>query len=438
MSDLPPQSTGEKTGFSGLGITEKILGILGKMKFDQPTLIQHKAIPIALEGNDVIGIAQTGTGKTLAFTVPIVQHLAGKEGGALVILPTRELALQVDETFQKIARSFGIYSAVLIGGSPMGAQIRAVRGGARVIIGTPGRIIDHLKQKTMTLRNVKLLVLDEADRMFDMGFAPQIKEILKAVPKERQTMLFSATMPDDIVQIATVHMHSPVRVEIARSGSTSERVEQELFIVKANQKNRLLEALLIQYTGSVLVFSRTKHGAKRICRLINHIGIKAAEIHSNRSLSQRREALQGFKDGRYRVLVATDIAARGIDVKDITLVINFDVPEQAEDYIHRIGRTARAGSAGRAITFTTPDQHYHIRNIERLMKAAIKISKLPELPPDRAPLPRDEEDRDQERPRYNLSSQGGYGSRQPRRPSQGGHGGSRFGGGSRGGQRRRR
>ncbi|MEK7524704.1 MAG: DEAD/DEAH box helicase [Patescibacteria group bacterium] len=403
--------------FSGLGIAPKILDILDKLKFSTPTPIQHKAIPVGLEGKDIIGIAQTGTGKTLAFAVPIVQRLANLKGDALVILPTRELALQVEEVVRKIAPPFGLRSTVIIGGSSMGQQIRELRGKPRIIIGTPGRIIDHLKQRTLSLHGVIILVLDEADRMLDMGFAPQIKQILNAVPKERQTMLFSATMPDDIVRIATAHMKLPIRVEIARSGTTAQRVEQEVFIIKANQKNRLLEALLTQYRGTVLVFTRTKFGAKRICTTLKHIGVSAAEIHSNRSLAQRREALSGFQTGRYRVLVATDIAARGIDVKGIELVINYDVPEAAEDYVHRIGRTGRAGESGRAITFATPDQSHKIRHIEKLIRAALRVSKLPELPPDR-PAPPMTQDAPQ-RPKWRY----GGGGKPSGHSSRGGHSG---------------
>ncbi|MBI5412135.1 DEAD/DEAH box helicase [Candidatus Peregrinibacteria bacterium] len=381
-----PHTTGQgTTGFAGLGIKPKILEILHRLGFSTPTPIQHKAIPIALDRKDLIGIAQTGTGKTLAFAVPILQGLTPLRGRALIILPTRELAIQVDETFLKIGRPFGLKTAVLIGGAPMGGQIRDIRNNPNVVIATPGRLIDHLQQRTLHLQDIGILVLDEADRMLDMGFAPQIRQILRAVPVERQTMLFSATMPDDIVRIATMHMKLPVRIEIARPGTTVERVEQEVFIVPKMQKNRLLEALLQKYSGTVLVFSRTKYGAKKICGAVRHMGHTTAEIHSNRSLSQRRDALSGFQSGKYRVLVATDIAARGIDVKNIELVINYDIPEDAEDYVHRIGRTARAGKTGRAITFAMPDQSHKIRGIERLIRMALRISKLPELPPDRTP-----------------------------------------------------
>jgi len=383
MENSSQQLKPEITGFSGLGIDPKILGVLTSLQYLIPTPIQHKAIPVALEGKDIIGVAQTGTGKTLAFAVPIIQRLSANKGRALILLPTRELAIQVESVFYKVGGLFGLRTAVLIGGSPMGRQIRDLRGNPHVILATPGRIIDHLKNRNVPIHDVCVLVLDEADRMLDMGFAPQIRQILSAVPKERQTMLFSATMPDDIVKIAMAHMRLPIRVEVARSGSTVERVDQEMYIVKPDQKTRLLEALLGRHPGTALIFTRTKYGAKKLCKAVQRIGHSSAEIHSNRSLNQRREALQGFQTGRYRILVATDIAARGIDVKDIGMVINYDIPEFAEDYVHRIGRTGRAGKAGHAITFATPDQGQKVRHIERLTRTSLRNSRLPELPPER-------------------------------------------------------
>jgi len=366
--------------FGGLGIAPKILDVLTKLGFKTPTPIQHKAIPSAAEGKDIIGIAQTGTGKTLAFGVPLIQQLlkAGK-GKGLIILPTRELAIQVDETIRKIGREFGIKTAVLIGGAPIRHQMREISYNPHVIIGTPGRIIDHIDQRTLSLRDVTILVLDEADRMFDMGFAPQIAKILQVVPKERQTMLFSATMPDGIVKIASHHMKLPVRIEIARAGTAATNVEHELFVVKKDQKLPLLRKLLDEYKGSVLVFLRVKHSARKICNTLRDNGVSSAEIHSNRSLAQRREALEGFKVGKYRVLVATDIASRGIDVQGIELVVNYDLPENPEDYVHRIGRTGRAGMSGKAISFAMPDQGSKVREIERLTRLYIPIAKLPDL-----------------------------------------------------------
>ena len=379
LSDSPEH------GFGGLGIAPKMLEVLAQLNFKIPTPIQRKAIPIGIAGKDIVGIAQTGTGKTLALGIPMIQRiLQANRGKGLIILPTRELAIQSNEMLQKIGRPFGLKTAVLIGGSSMSQQVQAIRNRPHIVIGTPGRVIDHLQQKTLSFHDVTVLVLDEADCMFDMGFAPQVKQILQATSRDRQTMLFSATMPDNIVKIALSHMKLPVRVEIDRQGTAAEKVEHELFIVKKDQKNRLLDKLLLEYKGSVLVFTRTKFGAKKICRDIRNMGVSTAEIHSNRSLAQRREALDGFKLGKYRVLVATDIASRGIDVKGIELVINYDLPESAGDYVHRIGRTGRAGMAGRAISFVMIEQRNKIREIERLIQSMLKISQLPELPAHRA------------------------------------------------------
>jgi ATP-dependent RNA helicase RhlE len=375
---LPP-------GFYGLGIAPKLLQILDQLKFKVPTPIQFKSIPIAIQGTDMMGIAQTGTGKTLAYGIPLIQRLAQTSGIGLVVLPTRELALQVNEAFQKIGKHIGLRTAVLIGGASMYNQIQEIRKLPHVLIVTPGRLIDHLEQKTVRLDRVKILVLDEADRMLDMGFEPQIKRILQRLPTDRQTMLFSATMPTTIVKIAESYMKLPVRVEIARSGTAAEKVAQEVFFVKKEDKLRLLQKLLEEYRGTVLVFSRTKHGAKRMTRAVKQMGHTSAEIHSDRSLAQRRDALDGFKNGKYRVLIATDIAARGIDVTGIELVVNFDLPDHTEEYIHRIGRTGRAGQSGRAISFATPDQRRDVKDIERLTRTMLPISRLPELPPHLQP-----------------------------------------------------
>ena len=373
-------ASAKETTFYGLGIAPALLEIISRLNFKTPTSIQEKAIPVALEGKDIIGIAQTGTGKTLAFGIPMIQTIGQRQARGLIVLPTRELAHQVDQTLHTVGRSLGLRTALLIGGASMRAQTHAISKKPHIVIGTPGRINDHLQQKLLSLSDVSIVVLDEADRMLDMGFLPQIRKIFARLPRARQTMLFSATMPDNIVRIATEYMKLPFRVEVARPGTTPERVEQELFVLKNEQKIPLLKKLLSEYRGSVLVFSRTKHGARKICRLIHEMGHTTAEIHSERSLGQRREALEGFKSGKYRILVATDIASRGIDVIGIELVINFDIPENPEDYIHRIGRTARAGAAGHAISFVTPDQKRAVRDIERLLETFIVISKLPELP----------------------------------------------------------
>jgi len=366
--------------FYGLGIAPKIIEILESLKFKHATPIQHQAIPLALEGKDVMGIAQTGTGKTMAFAIPTIQKLAQTKDRALVVVPTRELAIQVEESFFKIGRPFGIKTAVLIGGDPIKNQLRALAQHPRVLIVTPGRLIDLMEQRKVHLNDIRILVLDEADRMFDMGFSDQIETILRAVPKERQTLLFSATMPATILSVVRSHMRMPVSVEIARSGTTPEQVTHELFIIQNDMKRVLLGKLLAQFRGSVLLFCRTKMGARKISSALRQQGQRAAEIHSDRSLPQRREALEGFKRGKYRVLVATDIAARGIDVKGIELVINYDLPDDVENYVHRIGRTGRAGCPGHAISFATSDQKEDVASIERLIKASLPISSHPDVP----------------------------------------------------------
>jgi ATP-dependent RNA helicase RhlE len=381
---LKTTPSGQDVSFSSLGLSPKLLTILASLKFNIPTPIQHKAIPIAADGKDVIGIAQTGTGKTLAFALPMLQQISKTKRQGLIIVPTRELAIQAEEQFITVGRSLGLRHALLIGGGSMHKQIDQIRRNPHIIIATPGRIIDHLQTKRLHLKNVGVLVLDEADRMLDMGFAPQIRQVLEHVPKERQTMLFSATMPSEIVKIANQYMKAPVRVEVAQTGTVPDKVDQELFVVQKNDKIRLLEKKLDEYKGTVLVFSRTKYGAKKICKSLRHIGHEAAEIHSNLSLSQRRKSLDGFKSGRFRVLVATDIASRGIDVNDIELVVNFDLPESPDDYVHRVGRTGRAGKGGQAISFIQPDQKQKVEMIERLVRQRLRVSPLPELPAHRS------------------------------------------------------
>ena len=362
--------------FHFLGIAPQILTHLDHLNYTVPTPIQQESIPLGIEGKDIIGIAQTGTGKTLAFGIPILQRFltVQNRGRGLILLPTRELALQVEETLQKIGAPFKLRTAVLIGGAPMRPQQSQLRADPDVIVATPGRLIDHLQNRFVDLRAVDTLVLDEADRMLDMGFLPQIKQILRGVPEERQTLLFSATMPEAITQIAQDYMYEPVRVEVARAGSAAEQVTQELFVVSQEGKNDILQDLLYKYHGTVLVFARTRSRARRVARHIRNLGHKSAEIHADRTLTQRRAALDGFKDGTHRILVATDIAARGIDVSDIELVLNYDLPDNAEDYVHRIGRTGRAGKSGHAISFAAPDQVSDVRQIEKLMRTELPLS----------------------------------------------------------------
>ncbi len=373
--------------FDDLGIDPKILAILHKHKFTVPTPIQHQSIPAGLEGKDLVGIAQTGTGKTLAFGIPLIQRLLTGGGYGLIVLPTRELALQVDESITRIGKELGLRTAVFIGGASMYTQKQMIRNKPHILIATPGRLIDHMEQRTITLNGVSVLILDEADRMLDMGFAPQINKILSAVPKERQTMLFSATMPHDIMNIATKHMKLPIRIEVAPQGTAAERVAQEIFMVRKEEKSRLLLALLEGNEDTVLVFTRTKHGATKLTKYLKRNGHDSAELHANRSQAQRKEALDGFKSGKYRLLVATDIAARGIDVTGIGLVVNYDLPQNSEDYVHRIGRTARAGREGKAVSFVLHEQRRDIRDIERLIRSQLKVTPLPQLPAEELPLP---------------------------------------------------
>lgn len=384
MSDTIHPDASQQKSFYGLGIAPGILEVIERMKFTVPTPIQYKAIPIAVEGKDVLGIAQTGTGKTLAFGIPMIQRLAQGPGRALIIVPTRELALQVDETLRKLGQPFNARSVVLIGGMNMGVQIQVLRKDTtRVLIATPGRLLDHIEHRTVNLADMKMVVLDEADRMLDMGFAPQIQRIAKFLPRERQTLFFSATMPEEILKLASAYMKLPIRVEIARSGAMPEKIAQELFIVRQDAKRQLLAKLLEEYHGSVLLFARTKATAKKITQALRQMNHRVNEIHANRSLPQRREALEGFKSGRYRILVATDIAARGIDVKGIELVINYDLPDDSENYVHRIGRTGRAGREGHAITFATPDQRADVLAIEKLIRGTLPVSTHPAIPAEK-------------------------------------------------------
>jgi ATP-dependent RNA helicase RhlE len=420
------QTTTDTGSFDNLGIAPKLLDILKRNDFVTPTPIQEQSIPAALSGSDLMGIAQTGTGKTLAFGLPMIQRLAQSEGKGmgLVVLPTRELALQVNETLKKIGTPIGLKTAILIGGEAIGRQLTALRKAPHIIIATPGRLIDHIEKKSVNLSKTTVLVMDEADRMLDMGFAPQINKILDSVPKDRQTLLFSATMPDAIVKIANSYMKTPLRIEVAPAGSAVKSVTQEIYFLDRGEKLALLKQLLTKFNGSVLVFSRTKHGAKKIARDIRGFGVTATEIHSNRSLNQRLEALKGFKLGTYRVLVATDIAARGIDVTGIQLVVNYDLPDQAEDYVHRIGRTGRASMTGHAISFATHDQRRDVKTIERLIRKALPVAELPKLErvasstPPRPPLERGgrSNDRSGVRPSGGRFDRGGRDSR-PSRPS---------------------
>jgi ATP-dependent RNA helicase RhlE len=366
------------TDFRDLKLSEKSLQALARAGFEQPTPIQAQAIPPALAGRDVIGTAATGTGKTAAFLLPIIERLAGKPGTrALVLAPTRELAIQIGEELERFGKARHVRGAVVIGGVGMGQQAQAFRDGREVIVATPGRLVDHLQGGTARLDRVEVLVLDEADRMLDMGFRPQLTRILQRLPRPRQTLLFSATMGAEVAEFAASHLTDPVRVEVARSGTTAARAEQRVFLCSQEEKLALLLALLADDDLSTLVFTRTRRRADRVAKGVGRAGHKVARIHADRSQGQRRQALDGFKDGSYRVLVATDIAARGIDVAEIGHVVNFDLPHVAEDYVHRVGRTARMEASGQASAFCAPEEAALLRAIEKLTRAALPRAEVP-------------------------------------------------------------
>ncbi len=406
--------------FATLDLAPKLVEILTSLKLTIPTPIQAQAIPVALKGEDVLGVAQTGTGKTLAFGLPMLQRIATQGGMGLVIAPTRELAIQIQEALMQVGTGIRLRTAVLIGGASMDKQLRDIRAKPHVIIATPGRLVDHLEQRTVSLNSVSTLVLDEADRMLDMGFQPQIAKILYAVPKERQTLLFSATMPPNILSLARAAMKTPVHIEIARAGTAADTITQDAYLVQRDQKLPLLNTLLkTRDDASVLVFSRTKHGAKKLAAALRGAGHTAVEIHANRTLAQRRAALEGFKRGTYRVLVATDVASRGIDVKDIGLVVNVDLPDALDDYVHRIGRTGRAGRKGHAVSFVLPDQKRDVLAIERLTKARITVLPLPTLLPVPAASTSILASRDyDDRPAFGARRQSGFFGASSSRPQQ--------------------
>ncbi len=370
-----PSST---PSFADLKLSKEALSALSRAGFEHPTPIQAQAIPPGLAGRDVVGTAATGTGKTAAFLLPIVDRLAGKPGTrALVLAPTRELALQIGEELARFGGTRHVRGAVVIGGVGMGAQTEALRRRPEVVVATPGRLVDHLQQGTAKLDGIEILVLDEADRMLDMGFKPQLDRILQRVPKKRQTLLFSATMGGEVADFARAHLVDPVRVEVARSGTTAARAEQQVFLAEQHEKLALLLSLLERDDATTLVFTRTKRRADRVWKGIGRAGHKVARIHADRSQGQRRMALDGFKDGTYRVLVATDIAARGIDVAEIGHVVNFDLPHVPEDYVHRVGRTARAAASGRASAFASPEERDLLVAIERLVRSSIPRADVP-------------------------------------------------------------
>ena len=361
--------------FSDLNIENKLKRSIELAEFRTPTPIQSKSIPISLEGKDVLGTAQTGTGKTLAFTIPMLNKLLkDKQAMALIICPTRELATQVMETVLKLnVREIGIGNALLIGGESMQKQLRQLKKGARIIVGTPGRINDHIERKSLNLSRVNYLVLDETDRMLDMGFTPQIEVILKFIPKDHQTLLFSATLPENILKISQKYLNNPERVSVGSLSTPIEKIKQETFQITADKKYHELINQLVERSGSILVFVKTKHGADKIVKRLKYDGHKADAIHGNLRQSKRDRVIRGFRNGNSRILIATDVAARGLDIPVIKHVINYDLPQVPEDYIHRIGRTGRAGKDGSALTFLTNNDRSMWRSIQKLIDPDFKV-----------------------------------------------------------------
>jgi ATP-dependent RNA helicase RhlE len=363
------------TQFTQFSLSPALMARLDANNFEIPTPVQTACIPPALEGRDVLATAQTGTGKTLGFLIPIIEMMQKSEvkgALALIVLPTRELAMQVEQAFLSVRSSSAQTVALVVGGLAERAQLDAIRCGARLIVATPGRLEDYLKRKLVRLDGVKILVLDEVDRMLDMGFQPAIARIATALPAVRQTLCYSATLEGSVKEVARKYLSNPVRVEIGSVLKPAENVELRTFEVEADKKQELLEHLLGAETGSFLVFVRTKHGADRVARRLVRSGHSATQIHGDRSQAQRNQALRSFSEGRHRVLVATDVAARGIDVANVAHVINFDMPKMAEDFVHRVGRTGRASAHGVASTFAGPAERNDLRKIERTLCIQMK------------------------------------------------------------------
>lgn len=368
--------------FENLDINKAILRAIKEEGYTKPTPIQEEAIPYLLKGKDMIGCAQTGTGKTAAFAIPILQNIFNKKSSgemyghisALILAPTRELAIQIGDSFTGYGKYIDINNLVIFGGVPQNPQTRALKRGVDILIATPGRLLDLIDQKYIDLKNVEYFVLDEADRMLDMGMINDVKKIIAKLPKVRQNMLFSATMPKEILALTNSVLKNPVSVEVTPVSSTVDTIKQEIYFVSRKNKKRLLVDLLKDKAiASVLVFSRTKHGANIITMELNKVGIEAQAIHGNKSQNARQLALNNFKEGKIRVLVATDIAARGIDVAELSHVINFDLPEVPETYVHRIGRTGRAGQDGTALSFCDEEDMDYLKGIEKLICKKIPV-----------------------------------------------------------------
>ena len=409
--------------FADLGLREEILRAVAEKGYVTPTPIQIKAIPAILAGKDIMGGAQTGTGKTAGFTLPILQLLAHHANPSpsparhpvrsLILTPTRELAIQVAESVAAYGKFAGLRSTVVFGGVNINTQIAIVRGGVEILIATPGRLLDHIEQKTVNLGQVEIFVLDEADRMLDMGFIPDIKRIMALLPKKRQNLLFSATFSDEIKRLADQLLNQPELIEVARRNAAAELVTHSAYKIAQDQKRALFTHIVrSRNAAQVLVFMRTKHGASRLARQLEKDGLDATAIHGDKSQSQRIEALEGFKDNKVQILVATDVAARGLDITDLPLVVNYELPHVAEDYIHRIGRTGRAGASGEAISRVSPDEDKHLVEIEKLLRRKIEIKTADDFVPSEA---RGELRSSPRPPRSAHASGGAAREREPRR-----------------------
>lgn len=374
--------------FKELGLVEPILRALQDQGYENPTPIQAQSIPVLLKGKDLLGVAQTGTGKTAAFSIPILQHLyngAPPKGRrpikALVVTPTRELAIQIDENFKAYAKYTDIRNTVIYGGVKQAQQVNRLKSGIDVLVATPGRLLDLINQGFITLKHIEYFVLDEADQMLDMGFIHDIKKLLKLLPHERQSLFFSATMPKTIVELSRQILGDFERVTIAPEKTTAEKVEQQIYHVnKKNKTDLLIELLETKLLDSTLIFSRTKHGANKIVKDLEKAGIGSAAIHGNKSQAARQRALGDFKDGKIQTLVATDIAARGIDIDELSYVVNYDLPNVAESYVHRIGRTGRAGASGLAVSFCMLEERPFLKDIEKLIQQQIPVIEEHDFP----------------------------------------------------------
>jgi ATP-dependent RNA helicase RhlE len=365
--------------FSDLQLDDALLRAVAAESYATPTPIQAKSIPSILEGRDLLGCAQTGTGKTAAFALPILQRLSAQQHGprtlrCLVLAPTRELATQIGESFGSYGRFLHLRTTVVFGGVGQEPQVQALRRGVDILVATPGRLLDLINQGMVSFSSLSVLVLDEADRMLDMGFIRDVRRIIRALPTQRQTLFFSATMPPEIAALSKEILKDPVRVEVTPAATTADKVDQRVYFVAQPEKRRLLEHLLRdEELKRTLVFTRTKHGADKLVRQLAQVGIDATAIHGNKSQNARTRALGAFKSGACRILVATDIAARGIDVDQVSHVINFDLPNVPEDYVHRIGRTARAAASGIALSFCGPDERPYLKDIERIIRMRVPI-----------------------------------------------------------------